>query len=173
MVYVRLSGCDLELASPFKFLPLGSAHTVHKASQRNATWKKKHIQEEKKKTFATKCPSLCRQHCLAVVFSVLPPLGCRVCASLLSWLCSISSHSTAGHGGPAQCPHPLGSSQLCGLPRATTVLQKCACIPHRSYGTYLPCIPYHSYGICSYPPCVLYCSVSSCIYPVLCPVLSS
>lgn len=158
-------------------LPLNSSHlalpTLSTKPRKEMQLGRKNISKKKKKTFATKCPSLCRQHCLAVVFSVLPPLGCRVCASLLSWLCSISSHSTAGHGGPAQCPHPLGSSQLCGLPRATTVLQKCACIPHRSYGTYLPCIPYHSYGICSYPPCVLYCSVSSCIYPVLCPVLSS
>lgn len=48
LVYIRLSGCDPELASPFKFLPLGSAHTVHKASQRNAAWKKKNKRGEKK-----------------------------------------------------------------------------------------------------------------------------
>lgn len=119
LVYVRLSGCDLELASPFKFLPLGSAHTVHKASQRNATWKKKHIQEEKKKQ-----PS--QQNVLLSAGSTAW-LWCSQCSPHLDagtvYLCSPGSAASAAtplqgtehaHNVPIHWAHP--GSESCPEP---------------------------------------------------------
>lgn len=183
LVYVRVSGCDPELASPFKFLPLGSAHTVHKASQRNATWKK-NTSKKKKKHFTTKCPFLCRQLCLAAVFPMFATWmrGLHTSALPSSAASAGSPHHRAGQGAPRSCPHLQGSSQL---PRGwgpaqshLTAAKTCfcpACIPYHSFSIciYPPCISDHSYSVCIYPACIPYCSFSICFHPVLHLVLSS
>lgn len=112
LVYVRVSGCDPELASPFKFLPLGSAHTVHKASQRNATWKKK-IHPRRRKTTSQQNVLLSAGSSAWLQFSQCLPLGHRVCTPLLfPTLQHQQCHPTAGQGAPTSCPHPQGSSLL-------------------------------------------------------------
>lgn len=98
LVYVRVSGCDPELASPFKFLPLGSAHTVHKASQRNATWKKK-IHPRRRKNTSQQNVLFSAGSSAWLQFSQCLPLGCGVCTPLLfPPLQHQQGHLTTGQG---------------------------------------------------------------------------
>lgn len=125
LVYVRVSGCDPELASPFKFLPLGSAHTVHKASQRNATWKKKYIQEEEKTLHNKMSFSLqaALPGCSFPNVCHLDAGSAHLCSSLL---CNISRVTPPQ--GKARSTHKLSPSS--GLIPAPEGLGPCPESPH-------------------------------------------